>query len=232
VLDAAGGLNRAALAARVFADADARRVLESVLHPPVLADLARWREAVTGAGRDAVGIIPLLFEAQAEAGWTVRVCVSARPEVVQARLDARGWTRAEQEARQRAQWPLAEKENASAPRGAQQWQSGGAGGSRATRLRIDQGKEGAIGLWQMKACRVDAVSAVGVGTIGAEDIHRIAGVPRDRRGPRACRWTMILTGNVYQPSAHQPHPGPREGRDAGDRRQPAAARSRPRHAER
>ena len=110
VLDAAGGLNRAALAARVFADADARRVLESVLHPPVLADLARWREAVTGAGRDAVGIIPLLFEAQAEAGWTVRVCVSARPEVVQARLDARGWTRAEQEARQRAQWPLAEKE--------------------------------------------------------------------------------------------------------------------------
>ena len=110
VLDAAGGLNRAALAARVFADADARRVLESVLHPPVLADLARWREAVTGAGRDAVGIIPLLFEAQAETGWTVRVCVSARPEVVQARLDARGWTRAEQEARQRAQWPLAEKE--------------------------------------------------------------------------------------------------------------------------
>jgi dephospho-CoA kinase len=110
VLDAAGGLNRAALAARVFADADARRVLESVLHPPVLADLARWREAVTGAGRDAVGIIPLLFEAQAEAGWTVRVCVSARPEMVQARLDARGWTRAEQEARQRAQWPLADKE--------------------------------------------------------------------------------------------------------------------------
>ena len=30
--------------------------------------------------------------------------------LTQARLDARGWTRAEQEARQRAQWPLAEKE--------------------------------------------------------------------------------------------------------------------------
>ncbi len=110
VLDAAGGLNRAALAARVFADAEARRELEAMLHPPVRADLARWRETVIASGRDAVGIIPLLFEAQVEAGWAVRVCVSARPEVVQARLDARGWTRAEQEARQRAQWPLAEKE--------------------------------------------------------------------------------------------------------------------------
>lgn len=110
VQDASGGLNRAALAARVFADAEARRELEAMLHPPVRAELTRWRGEVVEAGRDAVGIIPLLFEVGAEAGWAVHVCVSARPEVVQARLDARGWTRAEQEARQRAQWPLAEKE--------------------------------------------------------------------------------------------------------------------------
>ena len=110
VLQPDGRLDRAALARRVFADETARRELEAMVHPPVLAELARWRGAVTARGRDAVGIVPLLFEAGAEGGWEAVVCVSARPETVGARLRARGWTEAEQQARQQAQWPLAEKE--------------------------------------------------------------------------------------------------------------------------
>src|SRR5947209_11389199 len=45
-----GTLDRAALGETVFADAEARRRLESITHPPILAriteTLARWRQAV------------------------------------------------------------------------------------------------------------------------------------------------------------------------------------------
>ena len=110
VLQADGRLDRAALARLVFTDGPARRDLEALVHPPVLAELARWSGEVTARGRDAVGIVPLLFEAGAEGGWDAVVCISARPETVGARLRARGWSEVEQRARQEAQWPLAEKE--------------------------------------------------------------------------------------------------------------------------
>jgi dephospho-CoA kinase len=45
VLDAGGRLDRRALAAAVFADPAALRRLESVVHPEVLADFLRWRDA-------------------------------------------------------------------------------------------------------------------------------------------------------------------------------------------
>ena len=47
--------------------------------------------------------------------------------------------------------------------------------------------------------------------------HRRGGHPQDRRGPPGPARPEGLPvdddfdGNVYQPSAHQPHPGPREG---------------------
>ena len=43
MLDAAGRLDRKALAAAVFAGGDALRRLEAVVHPEVLADFLRWR---------------------------------------------------------------------------------------------------------------------------------------------------------------------------------------------
>jgi len=45
VLDAGGRVDRRALAAAVFADPAALRKLEAVIHPEVLADFLRWRDA-------------------------------------------------------------------------------------------------------------------------------------------------------------------------------------------
>jgi dephospho-CoA kinase len=49
MLDAAGRLDRKALAAAVFADPEALRRLEAVVHPEVLADFLRWRDAQSAA---------------------------------------------------------------------------------------------------------------------------------------------------------------------------------------
>lgn len=45
LLDASGRIDRKALAAKVFADEAALRLLEAIVHPEVLADFLRWREA-------------------------------------------------------------------------------------------------------------------------------------------------------------------------------------------
>lgn len=109
VLTPQGELDRARLAAVVFADAAARRDLEAAVHPPVRDAMKVWREATVAGGRDAVGIIPLLFEVGADAEWDVVVCVCAPAEVVRSRLRVRGWTDEQSAARMAAQWPLDEK---------------------------------------------------------------------------------------------------------------------------
>jgi dephospho-CoA kinase len=60
VLASDGRLDRPALRSRVFTDAEARRKLESILHPAIRAELAR-RSALAG-GPYQVWVIPLLVE--------------------------------------------------------------------------------------------------------------------------------------------------------------------------
>ncbi len=108
VLGSDGALNRAAIAARVFESESLRRGLEAILHPRVRAEIDAWRAAWRERGGCAA-LIPLLFEAGFEEGWDSIWCVSARDEIVAARLAARGWTPEQIEARRRAQWPLTEK---------------------------------------------------------------------------------------------------------------------------
>ena len=87
VLDANAALDRRAMRERVFADVDARRKLEAILHPRVRAAL-RERSAVA-AGPYALLVIPLL----AESGyydWVDRALVVDVPrEVQRARLLSR-----------------------------------------------------------------------------------------------------------------------------------------------
>lgn len=59
-LDANGRLDRRRMRERVFADPDARRLLESVLHPAVRAELARRTEVTES--RYQLLVIPLLLE--------------------------------------------------------------------------------------------------------------------------------------------------------------------------
>jgi len=110
VLNANGSLRRDALAELVFADTEARRRLESILHPRIRAcwgtQVDAWRHA--GIALGAV-VIPLLFETGSEASCSTTVCVACCAETQWQRLKTRGWAEAEIQRRIAAQWPVEQK---------------------------------------------------------------------------------------------------------------------------
>ena len=84
VLDANAMLDRRAMRERVFADVDARRKLEAILHPRVRAALRERSAAVTGPY--ALLMIPLLVES-GHYDWVDRIAVVDVPvEAQRARL--------------------------------------------------------------------------------------------------------------------------------------------------
>jgi dephospho-CoA kinase len=103
VLGADGGLDRAALGARVFTDDAARRRLEAIVHPRVRARAAEL-EAAAGAQTLVVHDIPLLVETGQASGFDAVLVVDAPVKVqVQRMVEERGWTREDAEARVAAQ---------------------------------------------------------------------------------------------------------------------------------
>ncbi len=105
-----GRLRREELAEIIFADAGARKKLESILHPRIrerwLAQVEIWR----GENRVlAVVVIPLLFEIQAESHFDKIICVACSAPAQRQRLLSRGWTPRQIEQRLAAQWPVAQK---------------------------------------------------------------------------------------------------------------------------
>ena len=112
IVTAGGTLDRAAIAARVFADPAVRTEVDAITHPLIRATAEeRLRAARAAEKRAAVLDVPLLFEA----GWDTladETWVVALPEEEQmARLLARDKTMCESDARARiaAQMPLREK---------------------------------------------------------------------------------------------------------------------------
>jgi len=106
-----GRIDRAALAAKVFADPCARRALEAILHPPVIL-AAEALVASPPAGATAVVLdAPLLLEAGMDGlcdeVWYVTAPVRVRQERVE---QSRGWTPAELGRRESAQLPAEEKQ--------------------------------------------------------------------------------------------------------------------------
>jgi dephospho-CoA kinase len=106
-----GELNRSKLAQLVFADPEARRRLDGLIHPRVEAEL-KARVAELGRRGEALVLVevPLLFETGREAAFD-RVIVVAAPEALQIRR-LRGRDRRGAEEIQgilKAQWPLADK---------------------------------------------------------------------------------------------------------------------------
>ena len=83
VLDATGQLDRPAMRRRVFADADARRRLEAIIHPRVREALRDLCRAATGAY--AIASIPLLAEGGGREAypWLQRILVVDVPGSVQ-----------------------------------------------------------------------------------------------------------------------------------------------------
>lgn len=86
VLDASGGLDRAAMRARVFQDEPARRKLEAIIHPRVRAQMQA--QCLAAPGAYAIAAIPLLTEGGRDAyPWLDRVLVvDVHPDVQRARL--------------------------------------------------------------------------------------------------------------------------------------------------
>ncbi len=106
-----GSLDRAALAAIVFADAGARRRLEAIVHPLVGARAHDLLGAAERAGADMVVYsVPLLVENGLAGGYDLVLVVDAPDDV---RLDRlvrlRGMTEADARARMEAQAPRAER---------------------------------------------------------------------------------------------------------------------------
>jgi dephospho-CoA kinase len=114
ILDEAGRLNRAALAQRIFADSEARRTLDAIMHPIILAELRRAIEAFrlqpAHSPPIAVAEIPLLYETGAE-GMVDKVLVTALEPCIQlSRLKQRNsWSEAQALAAIQSQIPLSEK---------------------------------------------------------------------------------------------------------------------------
>ena len=92
VIAADGTLDRRAMRERVFADPEARRALEAIIHPRVRAVL-RDRALGGGPGTGApygIVAVPLLAESEGDWSWVQRVLVVDVPRAVQhARLVAR-----------------------------------------------------------------------------------------------------------------------------------------------
>ncbi|MFT4218486.1 MAG: dephospho-CoA kinase [Micropruina sp.] len=95
ILAADGGLDRAALGALVFADPDARRDLEAIVHPAVRARAAALTAAAP-SGSIVVQVIPLLVETGQQASFDVVVVVDIDPGTQIERLMARNGLSREQ----------------------------------------------------------------------------------------------------------------------------------------
>lgn len=90
VFDAAGALDRAALRRIVFADPDARRDLEAIVHPEVARLRTRDEDAARAAGETLViHEIPLLYEAGLGRELDLVVVVHASDETRLERLTTR-----------------------------------------------------------------------------------------------------------------------------------------------
>ncbi len=111
-VDDQGLLDRPRLAAIVFQDADRRRALEAITHPPIHTDLQGAIDRARNAGASVVLDIPLLLEN----GWGDQcdrlVFVQTSQACRQQRARARGWAEGELERREAAQLPLADKRRA------------------------------------------------------------------------------------------------------------------------
>jgi dephospho-CoA kinase len=106
VIAADGELDRAALGRLVFDDLDARRDLESIVHPAIAREFARRRELAYAADPNAIIVydIPLLVETNRVDEFDVVIVLSCNEDIRHERLiELRGFTPEEATSRIAAQ---------------------------------------------------------------------------------------------------------------------------------
>ena len=106
-----GSLDRAALAAVVFADTEARRALEAIVHPAVRERMAHWLDARQREGAPvAVADIPLLYETGRDQAFDEVIVAACSAATQLERLMSRdGLSAADARRRLSAQLPIEEK---------------------------------------------------------------------------------------------------------------------------
>ena len=111
VLTATGALDRARVAAIVFADARARQDLERIVHPIVYRGISDWAAGLAAAGRPlGVADVPLLYETGHDRDFDRVVVAACAPDAQVRRLVERnGLSEADARRRIDAQWPIERK---------------------------------------------------------------------------------------------------------------------------
>lgn len=110
ILDGSGAINRGRLAGVVFADERKRERLNAILHPRILEKVREWFAALE---RDSIDLAfaeaALIYEAGYDKQLDRMVVCWCTPEQQRARLERRGLTREQAQARMDAQMPIDKK---------------------------------------------------------------------------------------------------------------------------
>jgi dephospho-CoA kinase len=111
VLDSAGALDRRKLGSMVFADPQARKDLEAIIHPEVVEAIDRWFSSLDAQTHPfAIADVPLLYEAHRERDYDVVIVTACELPTQIRRVMARdGISEAEAQQRIAAQLPIEEK---------------------------------------------------------------------------------------------------------------------------
>lgn len=111
ILDADGALDRQKLGRIVFADPEARKALEVIVHPEVRGATERWFASLDPARHPmAIADIPLLYEVGRDPDFDAVVVAACAPETQLRRLMRRdGLSEAEARQRLAAQLPIDDK---------------------------------------------------------------------------------------------------------------------------
>lgn len=103
-LNTQGDLDRKKLGECVFADAEARKYLNALMHPEIKKRLRTW--LAEQQGPMAVVAVPLLFEVGLESAFDEILCVWAPESLMIQRLQTRNLTEKEAILRIRSQMPV------------------------------------------------------------------------------------------------------------------------------
>ncbi|MGH9505466.1 MAG: dephospho-CoA kinase [Terriglobales bacterium] len=133
VLAPDGGVDRKALAALVFPNPSARKQLEMILHPRIIAAGNQWLDQMEQHGHPVAVIeAALIFEAESASRFDRIIAVTCPPEIKIARWQQRGGSAEEAEARLAAQLPDAQKARRA------DWVLDNSGSLAATRAEFDR----------------------------------------------------------------------------------------------
>jgi dephospho-CoA kinase len=105
----AAPIDRAALRKIVFLNPEARRRLESILHPVVQEKWRGLAKECRANGTSLLADIPLLFETGAADTFDTIIVVAASPQIQRQRLAGRGLDREMIDAMLASQWPIGQK---------------------------------------------------------------------------------------------------------------------------